>query len=61
MNQLNMCQYRVKYIHCHSGGVVFIVLATGPIGCGFNPSQDDGFLRAIKICSTTSFRWEVKS
>jgi hypothetical protein len=38
MNQLNICQYRVKYIHCHFGDVVF-VLATGPNGCGLNPSQ----------------------
>jgi hypothetical protein len=25
-----------------------------------NPAEDDGFLRAIKISSTTSFGWEVK-
>jgi hypothetical protein len=35
------------------------VLATGPQGFGFKPSQDDGFLRAIKIRSPPSFRWEV--
>jgi hypothetical protein len=34
------------------GGVVISVLATGPKGCGFEPGQGDGFLRAIKICST---------
>jgi hypothetical protein len=34
-----MCQYRVKYIHCHFDGVVFIVLAAGPNGCGLNSSQ----------------------
>jgi hypothetical protein len=36
------------------------VLSTGPKGHGFKPSQGDGFLRAIKIHSTPSFRWEVK-
>jgi hypothetical protein len=25
-----------------------------------NPAEDDGFLRVIKILSTTSFGWEVK-
>jgi hypothetical protein len=42
------------------GGVVVSVLATGPKGCGFEPGQSDGFLRAIKIRITTSFGWEVK-
>jgi hypothetical protein len=37
---------------CHLGGVVVGVLATGSKGCGFEPGQGDGFLRAIKICST---------
>jgi hypothetical protein len=36
------------------------VLATVHKGCGFKPSQDDGFLRAIKIRSTTFFGWKVK-
>jgi hypothetical protein len=36
------------------------VLATGRIGCGFEPEQDYGFLRAIKIRSAPSFRWDVK-
>jgi hypothetical protein len=36
------------------------VLATGPKGCGFEPGQGVGFLRAIKIRSTPSFGWEVK-
>jgi hypothetical protein len=39
---------------------VVSVLATGPKGRGFEPSQGDGFLRAIKIRSTTSFGWEAK-
>jgi hypothetical protein len=42
------------------GGVMVSILATGPKGCVFEPSQGDGFLRAIKIRSTTSFRLEVK-
>jgi hypothetical protein len=42
------------------GGVVVSVLATGPKGCGLEPGQGDGFLRAIKIRSTPSFRWKVK-
>jgi hypothetical protein len=36
------------------------MLSTVPEGYGFKPGQGDGFLRAIKICSTPSFRWEVK-
>jgi hypothetical protein len=39
---------------------VVSVLATGPKVRGLEPGQGDGFLRAIKICSTPSFRWEVK-
>jgi hypothetical protein len=42
------------------GGLVAIELPTGPKVRGFNPGRDDGFLRAIKIRSTTSFGGEVK-
>jgi hypothetical protein len=42
------------------GGVVVSVLATRPKVCELEPSQGDGFLRAIKIRSTPSFGWEVK-
>jgi hypothetical protein len=42
------------------GGVMVSVLATGPNGRGFKSGQGDGFLRAIKIRSTSSFGWEVK-
>jgi hypothetical protein len=45
---------------CHLGGVVVSVLASGPKGHGFITGQGDGFLRAIKIRSVTSFGWEVK-
>jgi hypothetical protein len=38
---------------------VVSVLAIGPKVWVFEPSQRDGFLRAIKICSTPSFGWEV--
>jgi hypothetical protein len=41
---------------CRLGGAVVNVLATGPKGCGFEPGQGDGFLRAIKIRSTPSSR-----
>jgi hypothetical protein len=44
----------------HLGGVVVTVINTGPKGCGFEPGQGDGFLRAINICSTPSFGREVK-
>jgi hypothetical protein len=36
------------------------VLATGPKGRGFEPSEGDGFLRAIKVSSIPSFGWKVK-
>jgi hypothetical protein len=39
---------------------VLSVLATGPKGRGFEPGQDDGLLRVIKISSILSFGWEVK-
>jgi hypothetical protein len=41
------------------GRVVVSVLATGPKGCGFEPGQGDGFLRAIKSAAHL-FGWEVK-
>jgi hypothetical protein len=40
--------------------VVVSVLATGPKGCGFEPGQGNGFLRAIKIRSTPSSRMGSK-
>jgi hypothetical protein len=36
------------------------VLATGPKGRGFKSGGEDGFLRAIKLRSTSSSRWDVK-
>jgi hypothetical protein len=42
------------------GGVEVSVLVTEPKGRVFEPSQGDGFLKAIKIRSTPSFEWEVK-
>jgi hypothetical protein len=38
---------------------VVSVLANGHKGCGFEPGEGDGLLRAIKIRSTPSFGWEV--
>jgi hypothetical protein len=43
------------------GGVVLSVLATGSKGCGFEPSQGDVFLRAIKIRSTPTSRMGSKA
>jgi hypothetical protein len=45
----------------HLGGLVVSVLANGPKVRGFDPPTEvDGFLRMIKIQSTTSFGGEVK-
>jgi hypothetical protein len=51
---------QVLYLISRLGGVVVSVLANVPKRRGFEPGQGDGFLRAIKIRSTPSFRWEVK-
>jgi hypothetical protein len=48
------------YVFRRLGGVLVSVLATGPKSRGFKPDRGDGFLRAMKIRSTTSFGWEVK-
>jgi hypothetical protein len=40
---------------------VVACLPLDPRFAGANPAEDDGFLRVIKIRSTTSFRGEVKS
>jgi hypothetical protein len=42
------------------GGIVISVLAIGPKIRGFKPGRCDGFLRAIKICSTSSFGGEAR-
>jgi hypothetical protein len=42
------------------GYVLFSVIAIGPNVRGFKHGQVDGFLRAIKIRSTTSFGGEIK-
>jgi hypothetical protein len=41
--------FSINTTHSLLGGVVVIVLATEPKGCGFKTSRGDGFLRAIKI------------
>jgi hypothetical protein len=43
------------------GGVVVSVLATEQKGCGFEPFEGDGFLRAIKVRSTPSSRMGSKA
>jgi hypothetical protein len=45
---------------CLFGDVVVSALAIGPDVRGFDPGQGDGFLRAIKIRSTSYFGWQVK-
>jgi hypothetical protein len=54
--------YIYIYIYVALGGLVVSVLATGPkFGpAGSIPTEGDGFLRVIKIRSTTSFGGEVK-
>jgi hypothetical protein len=44
-----------------SGGLVVACLPQNPRLAGSNPAEDDGFLRVIKIRSTTSFGGEEKS
>jgi hypothetical protein len=46
---------------CRLGGVVVSVLATESKGCGFEPGQGDGFLRAIIIRSISSSRMGSKA
>jgi hypothetical protein len=54
-----MQEYFTLLLSSRLGGVVVSVLATRP-GSGSKPSQGDGFLRAIKVRSTTYFGWEIK-
>jgi hypothetical protein len=42
------------------GGLVVVGLQLDPKFAGSNAAEDDGFLRAIKIHSTTSIGGEVK-
>jgi hypothetical protein len=42
------------------GGLVAACLPLDPRFAGSNPADDDGFLRVIKICSTSSFGGKVK-
>jgi hypothetical protein len=49
--------YKYIFIYVDLGGLVVSVLATGPKAI---PTEVDGFLRVIKIRSTTSFGGEVK-
>jgi hypothetical protein len=47
-------------VYVPSETVASVVLAIGSKVRGFKPSLGDGFLRAIKISSTPSFREEEK-
>jgi hypothetical protein len=56
--------YKVTCLFVVLDGLVVIVLAIGLKVRGFNPgrgTRNDGFLRAIKISSTTSSAGEVES
>jgi hypothetical protein len=53
-------RYQLKGPTVVFGGVMVSVFAVGPKVRGLNPGRGDGFLRAIKIRSTSSFGGEVK-
>jgi hypothetical protein len=55
---IKLCCLHVK--GCRLGGVMVSVLAIGPKAHKFKPGQCNGFLRVIKIRSTSSFRGGVK-
>jgi hypothetical protein len=46
--------------YCRLRGVAVGMLATGPKGPGLEPGQGDGYLRAIKIRSTSFIGCDVK-
>jgi hypothetical protein len=52
---------KLKYKNFALGGLVVACLPPDPRFAGSNPAEDNGFLRVIKIRSTTSFGGEVKS
>jgi hypothetical protein len=57
--------YNIKIIHtfCKDvtlGGLIVRAIVIGPKVAGSNSAEDDIFLRAIKIRSTTFFGGEVK-
>jgi hypothetical protein len=56
LKHMSMCRYQKIAL----GGFVVSVLAIGPKVASSSPAKDDGFLRAIKIRSTTFFRRECK-
>jgi hypothetical protein len=56
-----MSSNSVNIVHVILGGVMVIVLTTGPKFAGSNPAENVRFLRAIKsVNSTNSFGGEVK-
>jgi hypothetical protein len=48
------------YLGAAIGDLAVTCLPPDPRFAGSDPAEDSGFLRAIKIRSTTSFRGEVK-
>jgi hypothetical protein len=54
-------QYLTRGPFSRLSGVLVSVFATGPKSRSLKYIQGDGFLRAIKIRSTLSFGWEIKS
>jgi hypothetical protein len=51
-------QTATSNIHIRLGGVAISVLAIGHEVRGLKLGRGDGFLRAIKYCSTPSIGWE---
>jgi hypothetical protein len=51
---------RCSFSYVSFGGLVVIVLAIGLSSAGSNPAENDRYLRAIKIHSTTFFGGKVK-
>jgi hypothetical protein len=52
--------YLIHEVYLRQVALVVSVLATGPKDRRFEPSQGDGFLRAIKSAAHLPLRWEVK-
>jgi hypothetical protein len=53
----------IRELHCYTLALDGLVVACLPLDqrfVGSNPAKEDGFLRVIKICSTTSFGGEEK-
>jgi hypothetical protein len=58
--QLIITSHQTNALHVALSGLVIICLLLDPKFLGSNLAEDDGYLTAIKIHSTTSVRGEVK-